>query len=105
MSTTGSYYITQNGRKFLVEPIGRAQEKVFYNGGTDGTSEKNKSTPQGGSIDNKESQITEENGFKDIVFIGPHMSPDNYISHIVNNNLRLNDPEEIKKGFARLKEK
>ena len=93
MSETGRYFIYdhETGRKFCIEPLGRAQVKVFTNGGVDGTAEKNKSTPKGGATPPEESTITEENGFKDIVVIGPHMSPEAFIEDVCRKNLRLTD--------------
>lgn len=113
MSETGRYYIRdeKTGRTFCIEPqhdrTQKATDVAFRNGhgGEKGLTEGVKGKPsQGGSLpdDGSESIITEENGYKDIVVIGPYMSPQAYIGHILEKGKRLNDEEEIKNGYARL---
>jgi hypothetical protein len=91
MSESGRYYVRdgKTGRVFCVEPLSADNEKttakVFKNGGTDTTSEKNKSQPQGGSIYEEDSIITEENGFKHIEFAPPGMSPMDIINKMLAN--------------------
>ena len=89
MPYSGRYFVKdlKTGRTFCVEPIHERNEKetdrVFTNGGYDGTSVKNKSQSQGGSISEDESIITPENGFKNIVILPPGESPNGYIESIL----------------------
>jgi hypothetical protein len=88
--STGRYFIKYpNGRVFCVEPIRERNEKEderkFTNGGTDGTSVKNKSQIEGGSVAREDSIITAENGFINITEIGIGQNPQDYIDRIVNN--------------------
>ena len=95
MSDSGRYYITdeKSGRKFCVEPLSERGQKVtdraFSNGGIDGSGVKNRPST-GGSIREDESIITED-GFKDIVTIGPYMSPQAFIDEVCKKNLKLTD--------------
>jgi len=85
---TGRYMVIDQatGRKFLVEPIGDphtvwgdinpATKKVEGDYG-----DKNK-----GSIDEKESIITEENGFKNIKTLKVGESPMTYINELLKNS-------------------
>lgn len=72
-SITGRYQITdlKTGRKFVVEPIGKP--RTDYG---DSISDK-----CGASITEKESTITEENGFKNI---GYSQNPNDYIEGLLN---------------------
>lgn len=69
---TGRYWVKDmaSGRAFCVEPIRERNQKVddrvFTNGGIDGTDSKNKSQVRGGSVSEEESIITPENGFTTI---------------------------------------
>ena len=89
---SGRYYIKYpNGRTFCVEPIRERNQKeddcAFTNGGTDGTTVKNKSEIEGGSILREESIITKENGYKNIIELPKGTSPDYYIDKIVKGEL------------------
>lgn len=103
MSTSGRYYIVdeKTGRKFCIEPLHSRNEKetdvTFTNGGICGNEVKGKPS-NGGSIREEDSIITEENGFKDIVTVGPYVSPEGYIDYIIKNSLKLTSPEAIVRG-------
>ena len=87
MNDSGRYYIIdkESGRKFCVEPIGNphitwgdvdpASKSITGHYG-----EKHK-----GSINESESIITPENGFKNIVTLPPGVSPDEYLREILKN--------------------
>lgn len=72
IENTGRYWVRdmQSNRLFCVEPIRDRNEKendrVFTNGGIDGTDVKNKSQVKGGATLESNSIITEQNGFKNI---------------------------------------
>lgn len=76
MSKDGRFYVTIDGRKFCVEPIGpqRMADWGGYN------SEQSKYP---GAIKEEESIITEENGFTNIVTLRPGESPVDYIERLV----------------------
>lgn len=96
-NTTGRYFIIdeKSGRKFCIEPLHTRSEKstdvTFKNGGISGDGIKGPAI-QGGSILEEESIITEENGYKDSIKIGPYMSPDALIQDVCSKGLKLNDP-------------
>lgn len=85
MSKTGRYYIVdaKTKRKFCVEPIGDPHETW---GDVDPVTKKMTGSygeKYPGSIDKKDSIITEENGFKNIAFLEPGMSPESYIEELL----------------------
>ena len=96
MSESGRYTIIDEatGRKFVVEPLsGRGQkttDRAFSNGGISGDGVKNKPST-GGSIREDESIITEDNGYKDVVTIGPYMGPEAFIDEVCKKGLKLTD--------------
>lgn len=85
MSDTGRYYVIdqKTGRKFCVEPLLGNREKW----GDLGPASKKLTGHYGdkhpGAIDEKDSIITEENGFKNIEIIGPGVSPEGRIEQIL----------------------
>ena len=88
MSDTGKYYVLDKdtGRKFLVEPIINGNKKLW--GDLNPSTKKVEGTygdKHKGAIERKESEISEENGFKNIVELEPGVSPDFYISDIIKN--------------------
>jgi hypothetical protein len=78
MSNTGRFYVTQNGRTFLVEPISNHAMRNADWGATDTTN-----LPIGGSVHPDDSIITDEN-FKNIVTLPPGTSPLSYIEELLN---------------------
>lgn len=86
MSESGRYYITdiETGRKFCVEPIGNnhAADWGDINPATKKV-EGSYGQKHRGSIDENESIITEENGFKNIIDLEPGMSPEDYINNLL----------------------
>ena len=85
MSDSGRYYVTdiESGRKFCVEPIGNSHPEW---GDVDPVSKKMTGSygeKYKGCIDEKESIITEENGFKNIVTLPAGESPDSYINKLL----------------------
>lgn len=85
MSKTGRYYITdiKTGRKFCVEPIGDPHETW---GDLDPVTKKmtgNYGEKYPGSIKEEDSIITEDNGFKNITFLSPGVSPQSYIDELL----------------------
>jgi hypothetical protein len=88
MSKSGRYTYTdlKTGRTFVVEPIGDSHETW---GDVDPVTKKMTGSygeKYPGSIDKSESIITEENGFKNIMTIGPGISPQSYIEEFIKNN-------------------
>jgi hypothetical protein len=86
MSNSGRYYITdpKTGRKFCVEPIG--DPHTIWGDINPATKEieGDYGDKYRGSIDENESIITEENGYKNIVDLKPGESPDSYINKLLN---------------------
>ena len=84
MSKTGRYFYTDlaTGRKFCIEPIGDPHVKW---GDLDPASKKITGDygDIGGSIDEKDSIIKEENGFKNITYLKPGDSPMAYIEELL----------------------
>lgn len=83
MSNSGRYFITdiKSGRKFCVEPIGDDRNNW---GDYDPVTKKftgNYGEKYRGSIEEEDSIITEENGFKNIVTLGVGVSPESYIEN------------------------
>lgn len=84
----GRFYITdiKTGRKFLVEPIGNPH----VNWGDVNPATKKLEGDYGdkyrGSIDIKDSIITEENGFKNIIIGQKSQSPFDLMNNILKNN-------------------
>lgn len=78
-SQSGRFYIVdkQSGRKFLVEPIGKPR--------TDFGDSIINQHQEPGSIDKKDSIITEENNFKNIKTLNIGESPISYINQLLNN--------------------
>lgn len=88
MSKTGRYYIVdeKTGRKFCVEPIDNSNKPADW-GDLDPATKKltgNYGNKHKGSINDKESIILEENGFKNIVTLDAGQSPESYIDKLLN---------------------
>ena len=79
---TGRYYITdtKTGRKFCVEPVGNPRTDFGDINPATGKIEGAYGMKYRGSIDEKDSIITEENGFKDI---GYAQNPLDYIEELL----------------------
>lgn len=88
MSESGRYYITdvKTGRKFCVEPIGSDHPADW---GDIDPATKTVTGKYGqkhrGSIDEKDSIITEENNFKNIKNLKIGESPQDYINKLLEN--------------------
>lgn len=88
MSDTGRYYITdlKTGRKFCIEPL---LDGEHTNWGDLNPATKKVEGQYGdkhiGAIDRKDTIITEENGFKDIIELEPGVSPEGYIEQLLKN--------------------
>ena len=82
---SGRYYITdiETGRNFCVEPIG--DPHTVWGDINPATKEIEGSYGEKyrGSIDEKDSIITEENGFKNIVTLRAGESPDSFINNLL----------------------
>lgn len=74
--------IMPNGRRFVVEPISKYanRDTVIWDNGL-----KKEDMPKGGAVHPDDSIITEENGFKNIVLLGPGESPYSAINEIYRN--------------------
>lgn len=100
MSETGRYTVVDlnSGRRFVVEPIRQRNEKkngrIYKNGGSDGEATKNKSEVVGGSVSEEESIITPENGFTDIRYAAPGVSPMDIIAQMLENPKLVIEPNE-----------
>ena len=86
---TGRFIVTsqRTGRSYFVEPIdGRSKTDWTEWGSIDPASGKMMNKPgfrkYAGAIDEKDSLISEQNGFKNIKMLEPGMSPMAYINHI-----------------------
>lgn len=87
MSDSGRYFVIdiKSGRKFCVEPIGVSHPEW---GDVDPVSKKMTGSygeKHKGCIDESESIITEENGFKNIITLPAGESPDSYINKLLKN--------------------
>ena len=79
-SETGRFMVyTKSGRKFLVEPIGYVRTGFGDINPATKQVEGDYGNKYQGSIDKKESVITTENGFKNIINLGVGVSPLSYI--------------------------
>jgi hypothetical protein len=77
---TGRFLVTtKTGRKFLVEPIGWSKTSFGDINPATKKVEGNYGDKYRGSIDAKDSVITTENGFKNIIMLGEGESPLGYI--------------------------
>ena len=88
MSNSGRYFYTdlKTKRKFCIEPIGDNHEKW---GDVDPVTKKMSGSygeKYQGSIDKNDSIITEENGFKNITFLQPGVSPESYIEMLLKQS-------------------
>lgn len=89
MNNTGRYYIVdfKTGRKFCIEPL---LDGEHTNWGDLNPSTKKIEGSYGekyiGAIDRKDTIITENNGFKNIIELKPGESPDSYIQELLRNN-------------------
>jgi len=88
MSDSGRYYIIdiETGRKFCIEPIG--DPHVNW-GDLDPASKKitgEYGEKHRGSIDECDSIITPENGFKNIVTLPAGVSPESYINELLKKD-------------------
>lgn len=77
---TGRFLVTtKSGRKFLVEPIGYTRTNFGDINPATKQVEGDYGSKYRGSIDARDSVITKENGFKNIVMLGEGESPLGYI--------------------------
>lgn len=83
MNTGRYFYVDKaSGRKFCIEPIsGRNQRKTDKEVDIGGVMQ-----TEGGSINECDSIITEENGFTNITYLPAGVSPDGYIQQILLNS-------------------
>jgi hypothetical protein len=83
--TTGRHYITdlKTGRKFCVEPIGNPRTDFGDINPSTGKVEGSYGMKYRGSIDERDSIITEENGFKDISYV---QNPNDYIEQLLKKD-------------------
>lgn len=88
MNDTGRYYIIdiKTGRKFCVEPLldGEHTNWGDLNPATKKV-EGNYGEKYIGAIDRKDTIITEENGFKNIIELKPGESPTDFINSLLNS--------------------
>lgn len=86
MSETGRYYIEKNGKTYCVEPIDNSEGKGKAVWGdidpASKTIQGNYGNKSVGSVTEKDSIVTEENGFKNIVTLKPGQSPDAFINSL-----------------------
>lgn len=83
MSDSGRYFIQKNGRTFCVEPIGG--NHVVW-GDIDPASKKitgDYGSKYKGFVEEDQSIITKENGFKNIMTLPAGTSPDSVISELL----------------------
>lgn len=88
MSETGRFYIQslKTGKVYCVEPIeGKRIEWGSVDPATGEFMHKKGWKKFTGAISEKESIITEENGFKNIVYLKPGQSPLDYVEELENN--------------------
>ena len=89
MSKTCCYFVhTKEGRVFCVEPIDNVVGKQKLWGDIDPASKTlngNYGNKYPGSIHESDSIITKENGFKNIGFTQPGVSPDVYINSLLKS--------------------
>jgi len=86
MSDSGRFYVSVQGRTFCIEPIDNNPGKPQIWGDVDPASKKltgNYGEKNKGSVTEKESIITEENGFKNIQTLAGGVSPIGYIEEII----------------------
>ena len=88
MNDSGRYYIIdiKTGRKFCVEPLldGEHTNWGDLNPATKKV-EGNYGEKYIGAIDRKDTIITEENGFKNIIELKPGESPNDFINSLLNS--------------------
>jgi hypothetical protein len=77
--STGRFYVKQNGRTFLVEPISEHSLRNAAWGQTDTTN-----LPIGGAVHPDDSIITDAN-FKNIITLPPGVSPLGYIESLLED--------------------
>ena len=73
---------TKDGRRFVIEPISEHADR-----GGDWGHKDLSNRPVGGAVHPDDSIITEENGFKNIVLLGPGESPYSAINDILRDEL------------------
>lgn len=83
MSREGRYTVKRGTRTFVVEPISKFAKK-----GADWGHKDLSNRPEQGAVHPDDSIITEDNGFKNIVTLGPGESPDSHIDKIYKNDSR-----------------
>ena len=87
MSDSGRYYVIdqKTGRKFCVEPLLEG-EKTDWGDLNPATKkvEGHYGEKYIGAIEKKDTIITEENGFKNIIELKPGVSPNGYIEELLN---------------------
>jgi hypothetical protein len=87
MSNTGRYYVNVNGRTFCVEPIDNTEGKGRKHWGDVNPSTKEIEGTYGnkyiGAINEDDTIITQENGFKNIINLKPGVSPESYINELI----------------------
>lgn len=90
MSKTGRYTFTdpKSGRTFYIEPITPRSRQNKSWGDVDPATKKvtgSYGDKHKGSVEERESIITEENGFKNIVTLPAGTSPEGYIKQLLKN--------------------
>ena len=88
MSKTGRYYVKDRkiGRVFCVEPINESEQSSQWGQPTVNKKFTGKyGEKEKGSIKEKDSIITKENKFKNIVNLKQRVSPESYIEKILKN--------------------
>lgn len=85
MSDTGRYYVKdlKTGRVFCVEPIGDPHIKWGDINPATKELEGDYGKKHSGYVKEDESIITKENGYDDIVILGPGGNPEDYINKIL----------------------
>lgn len=87
MSKDGRYfYVTEDGRKFCIEPIDANAGRGSKWGDIDPASKTvtgSYGQKHPGAVHPDESIITKENGFKNIVTLPPGVSPEGYIKELL----------------------
>ena len=78
MSKYGTFTVTKNGRTFVVQPVSEHAERGGDWGHTDLSNR-----PIGGAMHPDDCTITAENGFKNVVTLGPGESPLSYIDNLL----------------------
>ena len=98
---TGKFVVYgKNGKKYFVEPVGGHAHWGDLNPAT-GKVEGSYGNKYPGSVSEKDSVMTEENGFEDVVTLDPGESPLEYIDRLENGLDKKRDraEREARKGY------